>query len=629
VTYATSTPLICSVSGTTVTALAVGTCTVSATKAASGFYNAITSGGVNMSVSKVNQATLNVSATPTSISGGLQTSTLSSIGGSGDGAVTYATSTPLICSVSGTTVTPLAVGECEIKATKASSALYNAIDSSEVEIRVSRGSQASFSISVSPIGISYGQTATLSSTGGSGAGTVTYATSTTNICSVSGTTVTTLAVGTCVVTGTKAASGLYDAITSSSVNITISKADQAAFSISSSANSISGGQTSTLSSSGGSGDGAVTYATSTPLICSVSGTTVTPLAVGTCTVSATKATSALYNAITSSGTNITITGSAQATFSITASPTSINAGITSALSSSGGSGLGAVTYATSTPLICSVSGTTVTPIAEGTCTVSGTKASSALYNAITSSAISITVSKINQAAFSISATSSSVGFDGQQTSTISASGGSGSGAVSYATSTPLICSITSGGLVNALALGTCSVTATKASSALYNAITSSGINIKIKAVSRFVSVLFSATNVTNGPVDIVSAYNKCKDLGLTLGTDAEFIAAGGTSTEPRLFYPGLLAGSGRSSPVYNTRCMASTTSYFCSASPSFYFEAYGATAAGYGYTAKSLSTGTLYEYIGAAPPSSGGGALVQSRSIPNSARYYCKVSDDD
>ena len=50
-----------------------------------------------------------------------------------------------------------------------------------------------------------------------------------------------------------------------------------------------------------------------------------------------------------------------------------------------------------------------------------------------------------------------------KTTTLSTTGGSGSGAVTYATSTPTICSITSAGVVSAVAVGTCSVTATKAS----------------------------------------------------------------------------------------------------------------------------------------------------------------------
>jgi hypothetical protein len=67
-----------------------------------------------------------------------------------------------------------------------------------------------------------------------------------------------------------------------------------------------------------------------------------------------------------------------------------------------------------------------------------------------------------------------------KTTTLSTTGGSGSGAVTYATSTPTICSVTSAGVVSAVAVGTCSLTATKASDgSSYLAATSVAVTIGI------------------------------------------------------------------------------------------------------------------------------------------------------
>jgi hypothetical protein len=67
-----------------------------------------------------------------------------------------------------------------------------------------------------------------------------------------------------------------------------------------------------------------------------------------------------------------------------------------------------------------------------------------------------------------------------KTTTLSTTGGSGSGAITYATSTPTICSVTSAGVVSAVAVGTCSLTATKASDgSSYLAATSVAVTIAI------------------------------------------------------------------------------------------------------------------------------------------------------
>ena len=65
--------------------------------------------------------------------------------------------------------------------------------------------------------------------------------------------------------------------------------------------SLQAGATATLSSSGGSGSGAVTYASSTTSICTVSGTTVTAVAAGTCQITVTKAADSAYLVATGSG----------------------------------------------------------------------------------------------------------------------------------------------------------------------------------------------------------------------------------------------------------------------------------------------------------------------------------------
>jgi hypothetical protein len=66
-----------------------------------------------------------------------------------------------------------------------------------------------------------------------------------------------------------------------------------------------------------------------------------------------------------------------------------------------------------------------------------------------------------------------------ETTTMTTTGGTGDGAVSYLTTTPSLCSVTGAGVVTAIAVGSCLVTATKASSGNYFAAISPVIAITV------------------------------------------------------------------------------------------------------------------------------------------------------
>jgi hypothetical protein len=86
----------------------------------------------------------------------------------------------------------------------------------------SRGSQATLTAVATPSTITYGVTSTLSTTGGSGSGAVTFSVGASTGCSVAGTTLTATDVsGTCNVTATKAADEYYLSATSAPLAVTL------------------------------------------------------------------------------------------------------------------------------------------------------------------------------------------------------------------------------------------------------------------------------------------------------------------------------------------------------------------------------------------------------------------------
>jgi len=143
--------------------------------------------------------------------------TLTAAGGSGTGAVTFVTSGST-CSISGNQLTATGTS-CSVKAVKAASTGYKSATSPSVKFTFTGGQQAPLYISNSSFSGLIGQYLTLTTTGGSGTGKVTFSTSSAN-CLLKNGTLKAADAQTCTVTATKAASKGYVAKTSPAVAFT-------------------------------------------------------------------------------------------------------------------------------------------------------------------------------------------------------------------------------------------------------------------------------------------------------------------------------------------------------------------------------------------------------------------------
>ena len=407
----------CTVAGTTATITGgTTTCKVLASVAADDNYLASTN-NVKIQVSKATQAALQVltdtadgtTATYTSPNG---TVTLTNDGGgSGSGAVTYSKVSG-DCTVSGSTATITGgTNDCVVRATRAADDTY-LVKTDDATIDVSKGTQASLQILTDGTdGTSAGYDTTVALTndgGGSGTGGVTYS-QVSGDCTVSGSTATITGVTTsCVVRATRAADDNY-LVKTDDATITVGKATQAPLiALTDGTDGTSAYLTTVaLSYSGGSGDGAVTFAKVSGN-CTVSGTTATITGSTTdCIVEATRAANVNYYVITDRVT-ILVSGNTQATFTALAngySAISVTpANSTSiALSSSGGSGGGAVTFAKISG-DCTVAGSTATITGySNNCVVEATSAAAGGYAAATDQ-VTITVSSASLPTTSVSPT---------------------------------------------------------------------------------------------------------------------------------------------------------------------------------------------------------------------------------
>ena len=215
--------------GSTLSSTSAGTCSVTATKAATIEYDAISSSATTITINRVNQAAFSFTiGTSSKAFPYSQAITMTPSGGSSTGAITYAivggtaTGCTLANSSATNTITASTIGTCLIQGTKAEDTNYFVVTSSNVTFTFNRATQSALTITSSTA--TYGTPLTLAISGGSGTGAITYSV-TSGPCTVSNnTTLNYTTAGTCLLTATKAQDNDYSAITSVAKSIVVNKA---------------------------------------------------------------------------------------------------------------------------------------------------------------------------------------------------------------------------------------------------------------------------------------------------------------------------------------------------------------------------------------------------------------------
>ncbi len=258
----------------------------------------------------------------------------------------------------------------------------------------------------SPATQTVGTPLTLSASASSGL-TVTFASETTGVCTVSGMTATFVASGTCTIQASQAGNGTWAAATPVSRSFTVDAAPLKPQSITF---NFPGTQTVgaplTLQATASSGL-AVSFASETTSVCTVHGTTATFATAGTCTIQASQAGNNIWAAAAPVSQSFivlpepqTITFNAPLTQTV-GTPLTLSATATSDLT---------VTFASETTGVCTVSGTpsetTATFLTPGTCTILASQAGNATWAAATPVSRSFTVNAAKPTITSFNATPS-------------------------------------------------------------------------------------------------------------------------------------------------------------------------------------------------------------------------------
>jgi len=206
--------------------------------------------------------------------------------------VTLTSSTPGVCTVAATTVTLTAAGACTLTANQAGDAGYNP---AAPVIRTFTIAKASQTINfAAPANKTYGDAPfAINPTATSGLP-VSVASNTPAVCTIAGNTVSIVAAGACTLVASQGGNSNYLAAANVSRTFTVAKANQT-ISFGALANRPLGSPPFTVNASATSGL-AVTFAGTTPAVCTVNGSTVTLVTQGVCTIRAQQGGNANYNA---------------------------------------------------------------------------------------------------------------------------------------------------------------------------------------------------------------------------------------------------------------------------------------------------------------------------------------------
>ena len=289
VSYSSSTPGVCTIVDGKVHIAGAGTCSITASQAGNGNYDAAEDAERAFTVSKVGQ-TVDFSQPADRTYGAADFDPAASA--SSGLPVGYESSTQDVCTIVGGKVHIVGAGTCSIVASQAGNDAYNAADSVSRSFEVAKADQAI------ALGSPSGKSATsgdfeLGATASSGLP-VSYSSSTPDVCTIVDGKVHIVGAGNCSITASQAGNGNYKAAPDASVTFAVAKAQQT-INFPAQADKITVDPDFDPGATASSGL-PVSYQSSTPGVCAVAGGKVDILGEGSCSITASQAGNGNYEA---------------------------------------------------------------------------------------------------------------------------------------------------------------------------------------------------------------------------------------------------------------------------------------------------------------------------------------------
>jgi hypothetical protein len=372
VSYTSSNTNVATITGNTVTILAVGSTVITAAQTGNLNYNAATNVQQTLVVNKGNQ-TITFGAIPDKTFGD-PSFTLDATASSAL-PVSYVSSNTSVATLSGGTVTIVGAGTTTITASQAGNVNYNAATNVAQTLTVNKANQLiTFGSLTSK---TFGDAAfALNATTSSGL-TISYTSSNTNVATVSGNTATIVGTGSTTITAVQAGNGNYNPATDVPQNLTVVKANQT---ITFNVLPIKVVTDIPFTLSGTTSSGLpVTYTSSNPGVATISGTTVTIVAVGTTDITASQDGDSNYEAASNVVQVLTVNAKQDQTITFAPLADVTFGSVPFALTATASSNL-PVSYTAATDKI-QINGAQVTLLKSGRVSISANQSGNDLFNA--------------------------------------------------------------------------------------------------------------------------------------------------------------------------------------------------------------------------------------------------------
>jgi hypothetical protein len=217
------------------------------------------------------------------------------------------------------------------------------------------------------------------------------------------------------------------------------------------------------------------------------------------------------------------------TFTSTAPSPAARLSTYQATASGGGSG-NPVTFGTSTPAVCTVSTTGATTFDHaGTCTITANQAGNADYTPATQATQSVTVSKTAQTlTFTSTAPSPAARLSTYQAT---ATGGGSGNPVTFGTSTPAVCTVSTTGATTFDHAGSCVITANQAGNADYAAAAQVAQPVTVSKSAQAIGFTSSPpARPTVGTSYVVTTTGGASGLPVTITATPDSVCRAGNST---------------------------------------------------------------------------------------------------
>ncbi|MEI9919911.1 MAG: choice-of-anchor tandem repeat GloVer-containing protein [Bacteroidota bacterium] len=308
-------------------------------------------------------------------------------------AVSYSSSDTNVATISGSTVTIKNAGTTVITATQAGNATFDPAAAVQQTLTVNKANQtitfnalSAKNVNDAPFALTASATSTL---------TVSFASSNTNVATISGNTVTIVAAGITTITASQAGNGNYNAATVVTHDLVINKVSQT-ITFGPLSSKPAGSSQFTLSATASSGL-TVSYVSSNTNVATVSGNTVTVVGGGATVITASQAGNATYAAATSVDQSFTVTKGSQSWVGTLPATGGYGTNITLALHLSSNLPYTLTSSNTSAATVA-FNGTNwiITPTGIGTTTLTASNAGNASFDAVTDLTASLVISKGTQ-----------------------------------------------------------------------------------------------------------------------------------------------------------------------------------------------------------------------------------------